>query len=123
MKFLDVHFHNSFTISYFYFPVTMVMCRFLCCFINCAKIKPSSPPQVAETGKKVPPSPLPPKGAEMAKRQPPPKFKGIPVKDGGYVVSKSNKTTAKSTRRRSRYGNDAGGFGGCGGGCGGGGGC
>ncbi|XP_023645950.1 uncharacterized protein LOC17900256 [Capsella rubella] len=86
-------------------------------------IKPSSPPQVAETGKKVPPSPLPPKGAEMAKRQPPPKFKGIPVKDGGYVVSKSNKTTAKSTRRRSRYGNDAGGFGGCGGGCGGGGGC
>ncbi|KAG7595130.1 hypothetical protein ISN45_Aa01g038440 [Arabidopsis thaliana x Arabidopsis arenosa] len=110
----------------------MGMFRFLCCFINWTKIKPSSPPQVVETGKNISPSPPPqlPQVTEKAKKEPPQQpsrpgvvklRKGITVKDGGLVVSKSSKTTTKSSRRHTRYGNTAGGSGGCGGGCGGGG--
>lgn len=109
-----------------------MMFRFLSCFINCTKIKPSSSPQVVETGKNIIPSPPPPQPqvTETAKkelpRQPSPPGivklkKVVTVKDGGLVLSKSSKTTNKSSRRRTRYGKDAGGFGGCGGGCGGGG--
>lgn len=105
----------------------MVMSRILCCFISCTKRKPSSPPQVVQTGKKIPPSPLPPQGVEMANRQPAPlgvvrMKKGIAVKDGGLVVAKSSKTTTKSSRRRKCSGNETSGVGSCGGGCGGGGG-
>jgi len=102
----------------FIFPITMVMFSILCCF----RKKPASPSQVVETGKKISPLLPPPQVTKTAKKQPTPPGlnKRITVKDGGLIVSKSSKTTTKSSLRRTRYGNNAGGFGGCGGGCGGG---
>ncbi|XP_013591222.1 PHD finger protein ALFIN-LIKE 9-like [Brassica napus] len=95
-------YQNTFTFS---FATTMVMFRMFCCFISCTKIRPSAPPpQVVETGKKVPASPPPPKVAKTEKKKPRP----------------SPRPPVKASGRRKRFGKDAGGVAGCGGGCGGG---